>query len=61
MLTEEQTKAEKRKLVVLYKGTSLESVYTENTIFTCDTCPSNDTCEWAFDGYNTNGDCLAEK
>lgn len=28
---------------------------------TCKGCPSNDTCEYAFDGYNTDGDCLAEK
>ena len=29
--------------------------------FTCDACPSNGRCEFAFDPYNTNGDCLAEK
>lgn len=29
--------------------------------FTCDDCPSAPLCEWAFDGYNTLGDCLAEK
>ena len=29
--------------------------------FTCDACPSNGRCEWAFDPYNLNGDCLAEK
>ncbi len=29
--------------------------------FTCDDCPSRRTCEWAFDVYNTDGDCLAEK
>ena len=28
---------------------------------TCDNCPSKNTCEWAYDGYNTDGDCLAEK
>jgi MoaA/NifB/PqqE/SkfB family radical SAM enzyme len=31
------------------------------TEFTCDKCPARYTCEWAFDAYNTNGDCLAEK
>ncbi len=29
--------------------------------FTCDECPARKTCEWAFDAYNTNDDCLAEK
>jgi len=29
--------------------------------FTCDDCPEAQTCRYAFDGYNTNGDCLAEK
>ncbi|MBR2118480.1 MAG: hypothetical protein IJ935_07380 [Afipia sp.] len=29
--------------------------------FTCDDCPAKPTCEWAFDPYNTGGDCLAEK
>jgi len=30
-------------------------------VFTCDDCPAKRTCEWAFDPYNVNGDCLAEK
>lgn len=29
--------------------------------FTCDECPARKTCKWAFDAYNTDGDCLAEK
>ena len=28
---------------------------------TCTTCPEQMTCAFAFDQYNTNGDCLAEK
>ncbi len=30
---------------------------------TCDDCPSakDGTCEWAWDVYNTDGDCLAVK
>ena len=28
---------------------------------TCSSCGDNKTCEFAFDGYNTNGDCLAIK
>lgn len=29
--------------------------------FTCDNCVACKTCEFAFDAYNTDGDCLAEK
>lgn len=29
--------------------------------FTCDECPARYTCEWAFDPYNTDDDCLAAK
>jgi hypothetical protein len=29
--------------------------------FTCDDCPSRFVCEWAFEPYNTDGACLAEK
>lgn len=29
--------------------------------FTCDDCRAQKTCDWAFDPYNTDGDCLAEK
>jgi hypothetical protein len=28
---------------------------------TCEDCPSNAECEFAFDPYNTQGDCLALK
>lgn len=29
--------------------------------FTCDGCGARYTCEYVFDWYNTDGDCLAEK
>lgn len=29
--------------------------------FTCGTCPAAPDCRSAFDGYNTDGDCLEEK
>ncbi len=29
--------------------------------FTCDRCAAANECDYAFDPYNTNGDCLAEK
>lgn len=28
---------------------------------TCNDCPSRETCEWAYDPFNVDGDCLAEK
>ena len=27
---------------------------------TCYNCPENKTCEYAWDPYNTNGDCLVK-
>lgn len=30
-------------------------------VFTCDDCASAPECEFVFDPYNTDGDCLAEK
>lgn len=32
-----------------------------DAVFTCDTCISVVSCEFAFDSYNFSGDCLAEK
>lgn len=29
--------------------------------FTCDNCGMKAVCSLAFDGYNTNGDCLYDK
>jgi len=29
--------------------------------FTCDNCPDRDKCEYAYDPYCTDGDCLAVK
>lgn len=29
--------------------------------WTCDDCFARRTCEFVFDPYNTDGDCLAEK
>jgi hypothetical protein len=28
---------------------------------TCSNCGAKNSCEYSFDGYNTNGDCIAEK
>jgi hypothetical protein len=29
--------------------------------FTCAFCNANTWCDWAWDGYNTDGDCLGVK
>ncbi len=29
--------------------------------FTCDDCGGTAVCDWVYDLYNTDGDCLAEK
>lgn len=34
---------------------------THHVEITCQECPENSSCEYAFDGYNTDGDCLALK
>lgn len=31
------------------------------TYVTCYACPHVDTCQWVWDLYNTDGDCLALK
>lgn len=35
--------------------------YDPDMEITCENCGINDKCEWAWDDYNTNGDCLAIK
>jgi hypothetical protein len=42
------------------KGNLLSNVILTKGM-TCDTCQDNDTCKFAFDPYNTEGDCLALK
>ena len=38
-----------------------KDVYEPAEHYTCDDCPSVMECKYAFDDYNTNGDCLASK
>jgi len=33
----------------------------DDRVITCEKCESNDDCKYAFDPYNTDGDCLALK
>jgi len=39
----------------------LKSIGVEDMEFTCDNCLHKQYCEYAYDPYNTKGDCLAEK
>ena len=32
-----------------------------HAVCTCETCPLEDSCEFSWDPYNSNGDCLAQK
>lgn len=55
-LTESQAKAARAYVVERMKPH-----FDEPAEFTCDTCAARFECVYAFDYYNTNGDCLAEK
>ncbi len=55
-LTEAQLAAERASLVEMYR----EQLGVIEK-FTCDDCEARFTCALAFDAYNTDGDCLAEK
>lgn len=37
------------------------SGYLPRDLFTCSVCNQAETCDLAWDAYNTDGDCLAEK
>lgn len=39
------------------RGVSVEVVRVQIK-FTCDECKNPEDCVWAFDSYNTDGDCL---
>lgn len=53
--------AQEREKAVVFLSNTHSSLFSFDTVFTCDSCPTAPTCRLAFDGYNTNGDCLAEK
>lgn len=39
----------------------LRRLRTRAFTYTCDECGAAPNCEYAFDSYNTDGDCIAEK
>jgi hypothetical protein len=52
----EKAKRFRLDLVVITGDESFRDVF-----ITCQGCGLNDKCEFAWDHYNTDGDCLAEK
>lgn len=55
-LTDEELAADRARLVSEYAAQGYET-----KSFTCDTCDARHVCLLAFDLYNLDGDCLAEK
>ncbi len=45
----------------ILKLLSPDNGFAHPTKLTCTNCPRLHTCEYAFDPYNTNGECLADK
>jgi len=52
-----------QRLHVLMEGMvrELERLGIRYSYITCDGCPRRHTCPYAYDPYNIDGDCLAEK
>lgn len=55
-LSQTELADERERMVAIYAG---EGIEVDN--FTCDECGLRFSCLLAFDAYNTDGDCLAEK
>gem|GEM_PF-4086041 len=55
----------RRKAIDSYRSyfaqLGLDEAAAHKLVLTCDTCSDAPTCEYAFDLYNTDGDCLASK
>lgn len=43
------------------KEQGVDEEWEHSAHYTCDDCPIVLKCQFAFDQYNTNGDCLASK
>lgn len=54
--TQEQLDKLRKKMIALSAGTG-EQI----SEFTCDDCDVKERCQFVFDLYNTDGDCLAMK
>jgi len=51
------TPIEENDICIMCNGSGL----LDKNKFTCNTCFSKDECQYAWDLYNTDGDCLALK
>lgn len=60
-LTKERAKAVADYVNFMNQYFKGKPVTVESVKFTCDDCPLRYTCEFVFDTYNMDGDCLAEK
>ena len=63
-MTEDSVALDKKDFFKALKPTMdavIKDLFTGDKVSTCSSCEDNKTCEFAFDGYNTNGDCLAIK
>lgn len=57
-LTEERKKWRSESVALMIRERLIKGT---DVVFECDDCPDANKCEWAFDPYNTDGDCLATK
>lgn len=61
-LAEQRRAALRHHLVMLHHPEDVPAdAEVRDVEFTCDKCEWAPSCELAFDLYNTNGDCLADK
>jgi hypothetical protein len=59
MLSQEESKIRATRIrLEIFQRTGNRA---DNRKITCEDCLDNDNCEFAFDHYNTDGDCLAIK
>ena len=49
------------RLKLAARSVALDESFRPFSEYTCAECPSAPKCEFAFDGYNTDGDCLETK
>lgn len=56
--TQAWVRAEQARIEI---ATITKRPYNPDMEVTCEHCRDNDTCEYAWDHYNTQGDCLAIK
>lgn len=61
MALRDEVARKKAKATRIHLQLMCEDVVPTDIVITCETCDDNADCEFAFDAYNTEGDCLAIK